>query len=294
MDGFYRLDDPTHSIVDPARQAAYTAAAAAVKGDGETIVREADAYRVKGSREAAACVIRQVSSLASQRSMTGKMSSNQAYYVQGWVAGAIAIAYLKVLGSGLASPEQQREIGRWLAAIAEQTRGYYGAHAKQGDGANNHFYWAGLEVTAIGVAAQDRADFDWGVRAYEVGVGQIEPDGTLPREMARGARALHYHLYALAPLVLLAEFGEANGMDLYLRSGGAIGRLARVSVQGLTDPSMFEKKTGVKQEVPDAPSGDQIAWAPPYEKRFPDPVLKRFIEKAPSLSSFYMGGLPPP
>ena len=41
---------------------------------------------------------------------TGKMSSNQAYYVQGWVIGAIAIAYLKVRGSGLITAEQAHEI----------------------------------------------------------------------------------------------------------------------------------------------------------------------------------------
>ena len=57
--------------------------------------------------------------------------------------------------------------------------------------------------------------FDWAMAAYDNGVNQIRPDGTLPLEMARGRRAFHYHLYALAPLVLLAEFGEANQLDLY-------------------------------------------------------------------------------
>jgi poly(beta-D-mannuronate) lyase len=44
--------------------------------------------------------------------------------------------------------------------------------------------------------------------SYDNGVLQIRPDGTLPQEMARGSRAPRYHLYALAPLVLLAEFGK--------------------------------------------------------------------------------------
>src|SRR5580658_2637030 len=34
MDGFYRLDDPTHSIIDPTRQAAYSHASENVKGAG--------------------------------------------------------------------------------------------------------------------------------------------------------------------------------------------------------------------------------------------------------------------
>ena len=116
--------------------------------------------------------------------------------------------------------------------------------------------------------------------AYNNGVDQITPDGTLPLEMARGARALHYHLYALAPLVLLAEFGEANGLDLYAHNHGAIHRLADVSVAGLKNPALFEKATGVKQEVPTVVSGDQIGWAPPYARRFPSAELTHLIAAA--------------
>ena len=131
------------------------------------------------------------------------------------------------------------------------------------------------------------------MESYENGVNQIRPDGTLPLEMARGKRALHYHLYALAPLVLLAEFGEANGLDLYAHANGAIHRLASVSAHGLHDPSLFEKATGVKQEAPAVPSGDQIGWAPAYVKRFPDPQLSAMIHAAPDLSVYYLGGLSP-
>jgi poly(beta-D-mannuronate) lyase len=111
--------------------------------------------------------------------------------------------------------------------------------------------------------------------------------------MARGGRALHYHLYALAPLVLLAEFGAANNLDLYGHANGAIHRLVDVSVAGLQDPALFAKATGVKQEIPKIPSGDQIGWAPPYVRRFPNSTLARMIANAPSLSVYYLGGLPP-
>ena len=146
---------------------------------------------------------------------------------------------------------------------------------------------------AIGVAADDRKDFNWAMRTYDNGVDQIQPDGALPLEMARGARALHYHLYALAPLVLLAEFGEANRLDLYAHANGAIHRLVNFSVAGLKDPTPFATATGVQQEVPKTISGDQIGWAPPYAQRFPNPALEQMIEAAPSLSVYYLGGLPP-
>jgi poly(beta-D-mannuronate) lyase len=294
-DGFYRLDDPTHSIIDPVRQEAYNKSSGQVKAVGLAIVKAADDYRTSGSRQAAECAMGRIVTMARDKSLSGKMSSGQAYYVQGWVVGAVAIAYLKVRGAGDATPEQAASIAGWLRSVGEQTKAFYGARKKagQGDSQNNHLYWAGVELAAIGVAANDRNDFDWALTAYDNGVNQIGPNGTLPLEMARGGRALHYHLYALAPLVLLAEFGEANGLDLYAHANGALHRLVDVSITGLRDPTLFEKATGVRQEVSKVVSGDQIGWAPPYVRRFPNPELTHLINVAPNLSVYYLGGLSP-
>ena len=294
-DGFYRLDDPTHSIIDPVRQEAYRKSSDGVKGVGIAIVKAADDYRATGSRKAARCAMTQILALAQEHSLTGKMSSNQAYYVQGWVVGAIAIAYLKIRETGIATPEQTETIANWLQSVGEQTIGYYEAHKKvgHGDGKNNHLYWAGVDLAAIGVVADNRKDFDWAIAAYDSGVDQIQPDGTLPLEMARGRRALHYHLYALAPLVLLAEFGEANHIDLYAHANGSLHRLVNASVAGLQNPAPFAKASGVEQEMPKKIDAGQIGWAPPYLRRFPNPALARMVQDSPSLSVYYLGGLPP-
>jgi poly(beta-D-mannuronate) lyase len=82
-------------------------------------------------------------------------------------------------------------------------------------------------------------------------------------------------------------------MDLYARANGAIHRLVNTSLAGLQDPALFAKATNISQEIPKIVSGDQIGWAPPYVKRFPNPALERMIQAAPSLSVFYLGGLPP-
>ena len=244
------------------------------------IVKAADDYRASGSPKAAQCAMTQILALAQEHSLAGTMSSNQAYYVQGWVVGAIAIAYLKIRDSGIATAEQTETITKWMQSVGDQTIGYYDRHKKsgQGDSQNNHLYWAGVELAAIGVAADNRRDFDWAMSAYDNGVNQIRPDGTLPLEMARGGRALHYHLYRL---------------DLYAHANGALHRLVKVSVAGLQDPTPFEKATGVPQEIPKVISGDQIGWAPPYLRRFPNPALEQIVEAAPSLSVYYLGGLPP-
>src|ERR1700678_2140710 len=131
-DGFYRLDDPTHSIIDPVRQEAYRKSSDPVKAVGMQIIKAADDYRTTGSRAAAACAMTQILALAKENSLAGKMSSNQAYYVQGWVVGAVAVAYLKVRDVSDATPDQTVLIANWLYEVGQQTEAFYDTHTKNG------------------------------------------------------------------------------------------------------------------------------------------------------------------
>lgn len=290
--GFY--SDSHSSIIDPAKWKAYAESSGPYKQLGQQVVDAADAYRTTGSRAAAECAIEHMEAAAKDGVFTGKMSSGQAYYVQGWVIGAVAIAYLKVRDSGLIRPSQAHEILPWIEKVVPQTIGFYDRQEKKGRGENNHLYWAGVEVSAAGIAANNHKLFDWGIATYHVGVAQIEPGGVLPLEMRRGRRALHYHLYALAPLVYLAEFGEDNGLHLYAEHDYAIRELAKLSTDGLVDNSFFVKATGIAQDLPDGPpAAEQISWAKIYVARFPSPVISKLLAAAKSLSYMYLGGLPP-
>jgi poly(beta-D-mannuronate) lyase len=293
-DRFY--SDSKSSVIDPEKWKAYVASSGPYKNLGQQIVDAADAYRTTGSRNAAECAIRHMEGAAKDGVFTGKMSSNQAYYVQGWVIGAIAIAYLKVHGSGLVRRKQQHDILPWIVKVVQQTGTYYDARRQKetGDSENNHFYWAGVELSAAGIAANNHQLFNWGMAAYHAGVAQIQADGSLPLEMKRGQRALHYHLFAAAPLVYLAEFGEDNGLHLYAEDNYALKRLAKVSTQGMMDNSFYVKATGIAQDTPHgSPTAEQISWAKIYVARFPDPVISKLVAQAPSLSYMYLGGLPP-
>lgn len=292
--GFY--SDGKSSIIDPEKWKAYVASSGPYKELGQEVVAAADAYRTTGSRDAAECAIQHMEAAAKDGVFTGKMSSNQAYYVQGWVIGAIAIAYLKIRDSGLVVPEQEHEILPWIVRVVQQTEAYYDTRQQQGkgDAENNHLYWAGVEISAAGIAVNNRKLFDWGMNAYNAGVAEIEPDGSLPLEMRRGQRALHYHLYALAPLVYLAEFGRDNGLHSYAEHNHALKKLAELSTQGLVDNSFFVKATGIAQDTPKGPpTAEEISWAKIYVSRFPDPVISKLLAQAPSLSYMYLGGLPP-
>jgi poly(beta-D-mannuronate) lyase len=293
-DRFY--SDSKSSVIDPEKWKAYVASAGPVKQLGQEIVDAADAYRSTGSRQAAACSIERMKIAAEDGVFTGKMSSNQAYYVQGWIIGAIAIAYLKVRDCGLISTQEAHEILPWIEQVVHQTTNYYDqARSKsKGDAQNNHLYWAGVEAGAAGIAANNRELFNWAMRTYEAGVVDIQPDGTLPLEMQRGQRALHYHLFALSPMVYLAEFGELNGLHLYAERDYAIKKLAVLSTQGLEDNSFFAAAAKIAQDTPNgAPTAEEVSWAPIYIARFPSPAISRLIAQAHSKSYLYLGGLPP-
>jgi len=294
-DGFYALNDPTHSIIDPARLKAYNETSGPVKHEGNVVVAAADDFRTTGSAEAARCVIQHLEADARQNALTGKMSSSQAYFVQGWVAGALAIAYLKVDGNTRATAAQRNLILPWLQKEADITRGWYDERQRTSHtDAQNHFYWAAVQLAATGIAANNRSDFDWAMQRAKDGIAAIHPDGTLDEEMRRGKRALHYHLYAASPLVMLAELGIPNGVDLYKENNGALKKLVEVSTHGLIDPSLFEKRTGIPQEVLNPPTAEAIGWAAPYNRRFPDPVITKLLSEQPDHSYMYLGGLPPP
>lgn len=293
-EGFY--SDSKGSIIDPVKWKAYAESSGPYKKLGNDVVTAADAYRNTGSRAAAECVIRLLSAAAADGVFTGRMSSRQAYYVQGWVIGAAAIAYLKVRDSGLADAKEEATLTRWMKAVAPQTIGFYNAAMSKPDGEkqNNHLYWAGVEIAAIAIVANDRKMFDWAVAAYKNGAAQITADGTLPLEMRRGRRALHYHLYAAASLVYLAEFGEDNGMDLYAFNHHALKRLVDRATAGLAGSHFFDDRTGIPQDTPHGPpTAEEIGWARVYVNRFQDPAIWALLEKAPSLSYMYLGGLPP-
>lgn len=293
IDSYYI--DPQASVIDPTKYAAFQKASADSTHFSQAATMAADAYLNHGSRDAALCVVTLLDAAARAHAWSGKMPGFQGVYLQNWLLSAVAVAYLKVRPAALATPEQEAAIQAWFVALAGRVRDYFDAEVIRlgPDRENNHLYWAGLAVAAAGIAANHPSDFQWGVTAYRMGLDQILPDGSLPREMDRGQMALHYQLYALAPLVMIAELGEANGLDLYAEDDGAIHRLVAFDVAALEDPTLIEKRTGVAQIVTLPYAGSDIGWAVPWVHRFPNPQLSALIAKAPGVRSTSWGGEPP-
>jgi len=195
----------------------------------------------------------------------------------------------------MGTAEQDARIQRWLRIVAGRVREYFDAQAGRpgSDAWNNHMYWAGLAVAMEGVAGNDRDAFRWGMSAYRMGIDAVQADGSLKAEMGRGKMALHYQLYALGPLVMLAELGEANGVSMYGMKDGAIHRLVEFDIAAMKDPSIIARRTGAAQEIGKGYSGLEIGWAVPYVRRFPNAQLSEWIGRAPWVGFWQWGGMPP-
>ena len=292
-EGYYT--DKQASVMDPKRLEAFSEASAGPTHLGQYASNAADAWLSKGSRAAAACVYSLLTAAAEADAWGGKMPQPVDVYLQNWMLSGTAIAYLKVRDSHLGTPAQDADIQRWFRLVAARVREYFDVQrGKPGSDAwNNHMYWAGLAVAAQGIANNDQDAFIWGMAAYRMGVDAVLPDGSLVAEMARGQMTLHYQLYALGPLIMLAELGEANGIDMYGAKEGDIHRLVKFDIAAMKDRSIITQRTGAEQDISKTYSGLEIGWAVPYVQRFPDAQLSAWIAQAPWVRFWQWGGAPP-
>nr|WP_256515576.1 alginate lyase family protein [Alsobacter ponti] len=214
-----------------------------------------------GDASNAVCAGHWLAAWARGGAMLGTMSSRQAGYERKWRTAGIAVAYLKAREHVEAA--DRAVIEQWLDRLADAVEADYGRPKSR----NNHYYWAGFAAAAVGTATGSARHLGYASEAFNDGLSAIAADGTLPGEMARKVRALHYNAYALAPLVLMAELAALRGEDWYARHGGAIHRLAAAVRGGVHDPAGFARKAGVP--TVEAPTGGVFAWRAFYAARFP-------------------------
>lgn len=229
--------DTRSSVIDPVLKARNEAAVKPVNDYLEAVARSADAWQRKQDPDAARCALGWLEAWANGGALLGKMSTNQSWYTRKWTLGGLALSYARVKET--ASPAQRKRIEDWFRALADVTIAHADAHKGV---RNNHYYWEGLAITAVGAVTGDARYLAWGRKVFDHAMGQVQPDGSLPLEMARAAKALHYHLYAAAPLVLMASIFDVRHPSL--------DRLVRFAAEGVANPAAIERMAGAVQERP--------------------------------------------
>lgn len=258
--------DSIGSDVDPAKKAAHVRATAPLK----TFVEHAAAYADKALRgrgapqTSAACGLGWIKAWADSGAYLGTIDGKQAQAQRRWDLAGIALSYLKL--KQWATPEDRAVINPWLIKVADAARADFD---DTGVKRNNHWYWMGLGFGAVGLAAESDTHWQMAKGVMADASRDISGDGSLPLELARGARALHYHAFALMPLVTLAELAASKGEDFYTLGDGALHRLVAKTVAGLNEPGVFDKFAGVAQE---RPVKSHAGWIALYRARFPERI----------------------
>lgn len=232
-----------------------------------------DRYAANTRKEALAQTTRSIAQLVAQAGLNGRSVSDTSPCAAGslltWAeSGALtdmassdanlsrdrfvvdivnALTALKIANHDLS---KQAAVRKWLVRIGEQTMHFYDWQAGPNSRRNNHRYWAGLSVGAIGYFLQDPRMVGWAKRSFETGVCQIDAEGYLPLEMARGAKALDYHLYAYRALASFEDLARTNGDML---EGDCTPRLKVLEARirdGLLEAASFEIRSGYTQDMP--------------------------------------------
>ncbi len=255
--------DSASSVADKAIIARNKTALATLDHTLTTILAMED-RGLGGDPASAACAGRWLLVWARGGAMLGHMSSQQAVVERKWRTAGMAVGYLKIRAS--LEPADRATIDAWMNALGDAVITDQGWPARR----NNHVYWAGFAAGAVGTATGDSHLLDYSRRAYDAGMSDIRPDGTLPLELARRQKALDYTNYALAPLVMAAELAALRGEDWYGHENGAIHRLAARVLSGLRDPKAFAALA--HEPTVDVPRGGILGWLAFYRLRFPDRV----------------------
>jgi poly(beta-D-mannuronate) lyase len=261
--------DAAGTIVDPKLKAAHDAAQNALTAFLRDVTGNADkaVKRTKPAdqKQAADCALAWIATWAKADAWLGTMAQQQAEYQRKWDLAGTALAYLKV--RKFASPEQRAVIEPWLIRFADATVKFFDNPERK---RNNHWYWQGVGLAAVGLAADSRPHWERAKGIMADATKDIAADGTLPMELERGARALHYHAFSCMPVVAMAALGRAGGEDWLPLNNNAVDRLVQATVKGLADPTIFDKLAKVPQERPVNPFA---GWAQLYTSLKPGVVL---------------------
>ena len=259
-------EDSAGSIVEPTRLEKHKAETAPLVEFLGYVTKQADKAYTQASLPTgtAACGLSWLRAWAEGGAYLGKIASKQAEAQRKWDLAGSALAYLKL--KHWATTDDRAAIEPWLIKVADAARAHFDdASIKR----NNHWYWMGLGLAAVGIAADSDTHWQMAKAIMADAAHDITADGTLPLEMAREGRTLYYHAFAVMPLVALAELGASRGEDWYALGDGALHRLVAKTVAGLNDPAMFDKLAGVKQQRPVKPGSGWIAL---YRARFADRI----------------------
>lgn len=288
----YKKSDPTRSEIDEDAQQIYQQQTSGLNSFENRLSLLANNYLKTDRKDArsAACALDWLYTWAKGDAFLGE-TNVQGGYARQWGLATLSSAYMQVRDFPFFDQNKKDVIEKWLLQIAQRVMYDYADISSYVRKQNNHLYWAAWAVTSTGIATGRRDLYEWGVGKVKYALhAQAKEDGTLPLELIRGQKALQYHLFALAPLVMVSEAAMNNGEDLYSLNNGRLHKIVARTFEGFKDSSYFNEKSGHKQIPGNAISAGHFSWMEAYNARFPDPAMEAFLAKHRPVISRRTGG----
>jgi hypothetical protein len=340
-------ENPGRDIVHAPSYAAFLSIVTPIREFQKAFVQATDGYLAAGSPLVAFGMAGGMLQAAEAGVLTGVRNDTGTAQIERWL-GCAGSAWLKISRAGFGTPEERAAIEAHFRQMADELIAFQLLKRATGSSyaINNHYFWASWGIALVGLILGDRAMIAWGHECLDFAIdasaeagaivvelepgeddgegfpgGDDDPDpeseeveGTQPAESVRLTRALHYHNFAMPPLVALAEIAIADGRDPYARRGGQLHKMAKFVSDAIDNPALMTavqeailgEGLGAVQDTsmwtgPDGlaahalPNGSQMAWMWIYCRRFPDSEVARkwaprLVEVYTSLRSSNLGG----
>jgi poly(beta-D-mannuronate) lyase len=227
----YDPDSATISDIDPAAQAAAEAALEPVEDFLRALTRAAnDALRDQDA-DGAACVLDQLAQWADGNALAD-LSSQTAALTAGSRLAGFALVLMQVAPLA-GDPAATARVAAWLTARQMDQITFWEEAAPRGARTGNLRAWAALAAAATAATTGDPALRHWAAWSATRVLCTANPDGSLPREMARGPRALQYQLHAAAPLVVASLLLDRQGAPVADVCDGALARVVSFALDDI-------------------------------------------------------------
>ena len=289
----YSKGDKSKTIVDEAASAAYEKQIAPVRQFSRLVVGLANDFTITNGEnlEPAYCAGKAIVAWANAEALSYTPTENAAFNKALFLA-SVSSAFLQVSQSNQISIADQEVVKNWLAQMARDTQIFYTKKRESKSlKPNNIQFWAAFAVANAAVATGDMPAFDWAMKGLELGVCAATDEGAIPREVDRKALALHYHLFALQPLISLAELASINGRQGYDVCEGKLTKIVNFTLDQLDDPALIQELSGSEQKPVGAlKSNNDLAWLEIYVRHSPNFSWAGRMESLRPFSNTNMGG----
>jgi len=237
--------DARNSIPDTAAERQNSEQSAVVTNFMSYIENALDAPIGKGDSVAVVCAYKAFGSWAAAAALTEQPKH---YNLQGTVKRDQVLIGLDLLALKF------RALGylinstmvNWLRTLNDQSIDFY----QHGSNRGNLYVWSGAAAALFALIERDSKSLQYQDQVWWNAISKIRDDGTIDGEMARGQRALIYHMYSFSATLVLRAAREALGYPQSPTSEARVKLLADKIGKTLCDPGIMGITAKATQEIP--------------------------------------------